>query len=701
MRPLALVVFDEAHRPAWSTRPEVASQINPNHPSDSGYTLAAAGLREAGFKVEVRTDESSSISAESADVFVVMHNSDDAWESTTKQGNPKYSPAEIDSLVEFVENGGGLILLGETEQLKYQNSTADIAARFGLNLQNLTVQDAANNHKDVATWVMADLKQQPVHDLLTGVSEACFYRAGAIEVAASVQDAMVLATTSAEASPANAPLLVAIKHGAGRVVLVADSDLFGDDSIHEFDHALLWQNLVGWAAAGKAAASRATVAAEHSSTVKSAEWHNLVAAVEAIRPLQAKDGSVEPEHHAEALKHSNAIIAAIEGLAPSFAHQADHLAATVADIQKWQASGFAVPDFLDSLMLFRPDLHRVDGLENLVVFAMYTQNGNLNRNFEAVITKTFWPDWLAALERDTYHNPAFVPIEFIGFTKGYDTNSAVLFPETVATRELAKFSWGGIFCDREAVRYRVITKAAAELLRLPLPVDAELLIGNQQLTQETYVLWDLVHDRAHSHGDLPFDPFMIKQRMPFFMYALEELRCDLTTYRETRILEANGVHLARFVRKAILFDRLFRFPITGDRVRNYDGLGGQLIFAWLHQHGVLHWTDNMLSFEWDRLDDCMIELCEAVEELYSSGIDRSRISHWLASYEFVSRWVEPHPASLWAKGADALPVSGELREMVDAVLPDEFPLNVFYEALRKKLAATIATTSGITAGATV
>ena len=31
------------------------------------------------------------------------------------------------------------------------------------------------------------------------------------------------------------------------------------------------------------------------------------------------------------------------------------------------------------------------------------------------------------------------------------------------------------------------------------------------------------------------------------------------------------------------------------------------------------------------------------------------------------------------------------------MLPDEFPLNVFYEALRKKLADVIADTSGITA----
>jgi hypothetical protein len=29
------------------------------------------------------------------------------------------------------------------------------------------------------------------------------------------------------------------------------------------------------------------------------------------------------------------------------------------------------------------------------------------------------------------------------------------------------------------------------------------------------VMWDLIiHDRTHMRGDLPSDPFMIKQRMP-------------------------------------------------------------------------------------------------------------------------------------------------------------------------------------------
>ena len=327
---------------------------------------------------------------------------------------------------------------------------------------------------------------------------------------------------------------------------------------------------------------------------------------------------------------------------------------------------------------------------------MYTQNGNPNRNVEAVVTRTFWPDWLAEQER-TYDNAAFVPIEFVGFTQGYDTHSAVFFPETVATGTTIDFHWGGIFCDREAARFRLVARTASDTLRLSLPPDVDLLLNDQQLAQETFVLWDLIHDRTHSRGDLPFDPFMIKQRMPYWMYALEELRCDLATFRETLTLDEQGVYLGRFIRHAIVFDRLFRFTITGDRVRNYDGLGGQVIFAWLHRDDVIRWTDNTLTIDWDRLTDSMVALCDEVEGLYRGGIDRSRLAQWLAAHEFVSGLVEPHPASVWAKGASALPLDGEPKELVDVVLPDEFPLNVFYDALRRKLTPTIDSTAGITA----
>ena len=153
----------------------------------------------------------------------------------------------------------------------------------------------------------------------------------------------------------------------------------------------------------------------------------------------------------------------------------------------------------------------------------------------------------------------------------------------------------------------------------------------------------MVHDRTHSHGDLPFDPFMIKQRQPFWMYGLEELRCDLTAFKEAVKLEAEGIAQGRDVQYAVLFDRMFRFPVTGERVRNYDGLGGQLLFAYLHKHDVVRWTDNKLHIDWERAPQVTNQLCAEIEKLYRDGIDRPKLVHWFAAYELVSDLPRPAP----------------------------------------------------------
>jgi hypothetical protein len=688
------VLFVESHASAWSARAEVAAEMNPVNPKDAGYVQASELARSSGFDFAVHEAGELTISAlADVDVLVLPHSSIAEWEKTVGTASPLFTDVEIADIRNFVEQGGGLLILAETEQPKYGNNLASIAELFGIKVLNVTVQDPTNAHKDVATWVKPEKVRNTKFDLLANVDSVALYRAGALEAV----DPRVFSVlrTSSNADPAAASLLQVVAFGEGRVAVLADSDIFGDDSIQELDNKELWINLLMWLMPG----NRGQLDSSKTSIAESSAWKQLTDAVEALRPLQNADGSLNSDvaSAGQAQPLVDEIKKSIQELASQFPHQKEHLEATIRDFDKWAAGGFGVPDFFDSLMLFHPDEKRVHGIENLVVFPMYTQNGNLNRNFEAVVTRTFWPEFAEKLEATKYQNPAFVPIEFVGFTKGYDTHSAVLFPETVATREVGTFTWGGIFCDREAARFRKVSSEASELLKLSLPADAELLLQNQKLAQETFVLWDLIHDRTHSHGDLPFDPFMIKQRMPFWMYALEELRCDLNTFKETSELEADGIFYGRFIRYAILFDRLFRFPITGERVRNYDGLGGQLIFAWLHKQGVLHWTDNTLSLDWPKVNASVVQLCDAVNDLYREGIDRSRIAHWMAAHEFIAAWVEPHPASKWARGIEELPIAGEPKELVDAVLGDEFPLNVFYEALRTKLAPTIAGVSGITA----
>ncbi|MGW2425476.1 DUF6421 family protein [Streptomyces sp. NPDC001709] len=432
-------------------------------------------------------------------------------------------------------------------------------------------------------------------------------------------------------------------------------------------------------------------------------WPVLKDAVEQIRPWQSKDGSIDFEAEgapakADAETAVRRVVDAVEQLSPLLPHDEAYHQAMVKDLHRWADGGFQVPDFLDSLLAFQPAANRADGLQHLVVFPMYTQNGNLDRNLEAVVLRMVWPDWLAELERTRYDNPLFCGITFEDFTSGYDTNSAVLFPETIAVREAPeRFSWGGIFCDREAARFRRVTDAAVDILGLELPEDIAAMVHDQKRCEEAFVLWDMVHDRTHSHGDLPFDPFMIKQRQPFWMYGLEELRCDLTAFKEAVKLQADGVPQARDVQYAVLFDRMFRFPVTGDRVRNYDGVGGQLLFAYLHKHDVIRWTDNKLSIDWERAPQVTNQLCAEIEKLYKDGIDRPKLVHWFAGYELVSTYLAPHPGSKWAKGPDALDLTQPPRKLVDDVLPDEFPLSMFYEALSKKLKTVIASTKGITA----
>ncbi|WP_420814077.1 DUF6421 family protein [Nakamurella deserti] len=453
-------------------------------------------------------------------------------------------------------------------------------------------------------------------------------------------------------------------------------------------------NLISWAGAGTAAAAE-TAPSRIDDLVVDRHWSHLKAAATALQALQSADGCVA-DGHDEARALVERLTASIEALAPHFPHDADYLAALVVDFRRW-AETFGVPDFLDSLQAFHPERHRVHGLRHLVVFPMYTQNGSTSRLVEAVLLEVIWPEFIADLESGEHSNKLFVPVRFLDFTAGYDTNSAVLFPETVAMRSVPQFTWGAIFADREAARFRRVAGAAAAITGLALPPEAAALLADQQLAEETFVMWDLIHDRTHMHGDLPFDPFMIKQRMPFFLYSLEELRCDLTAFREAVRLEGTGIGHARLVQYAILFDRIFRFAITGSRVRNYDGLGGQLLFAWLHQRHVLHWTDNRLSIDWNGVAGAVTALGEAIDDLYWRSIDRPKVSHWLAAYALVSSTLTPHPASVWARGAGALPVDGPPKGLTDAVLPDEFPLSMFYEALSRKLGDVIRGTAGITA----
>ena len=142
MRPLARVLIDESHRQAWSTRPEVAAVMNPVNPADASYAVAAGAAERAGLEVTVHAEGALDDAAlAGVDVLVLPHAADDAWEHTTGVGSPRLTADELDAIDRFVHAGGGLVILAETEQAKYGNNFADLAARFGIAIDSTTVQD--------------------------------------------------------------------------------------------------------------------------------------------------------------------------------------------------------------------------------------------------------------------------------------------------------------------------------------------------------------------------------------------------------------------------------------------------------------------------------------------------------------------------------------------------------------------------------
>src|SRR5437588_3355553 len=144
---LARVVFDESHNEAWTIRPEVARAMQPAHPGDASYARAAAALAERDFVVLPNVDQPLTAAAlRECEVLVIAHPSDPRWERTTGTGSPRLSSEELDAIEAFVAAGGGLVVLGETEQEKYGNNLNELLARFRVRLENDTVQDYEHFH---------------------------------------------------------------------------------------------------------------------------------------------------------------------------------------------------------------------------------------------------------------------------------------------------------------------------------------------------------------------------------------------------------------------------------------------------------------------------------------------------------------------------------------------------------------------------
>jgi hypothetical protein len=684
--PQKLVRFlaDEFHSESWSVSAERAREIAPEDPLNSSYARAAEALAARDFTIHRNREQRlTSDLLHGADVLALLHPCDPHWERTTSTGSPSLAPEEIDDVLAWVRAGGGLLVVTEYEHDKYGDNLNDLLAPAGLRIENSRVFDRTACIPGNPEWLFGE----PVRDTPLGhlAPRACFYRAGSCVARDKARPAW---RASVNAHPAQACLIGCAELGHGRIILVTDSLLFGDEHIHEHDHLQLWLNIVHWLAAPayrqveETATSRRAPA---SATLSFPSWGRLKGIINTLRAIQQPDGGVGLQSHEGASKLVAVAADEIAALAPTFPHQADYFARLPEDFAAWRQGGFGRPDFASSLGAFRPEQQRRDGIEHLVVFPMYTPNASPAVRFEALLVRTPWPEWLADLEQHSYPNSKFVPLRLLDFTDGYASECAVLFPETVSVAGHASNNFGGIFCDREAKRLQSTALQAALATGLRVFPELECLLACRPMLQEVCALWDLIHDQSHALGELPFDPFMIRQRAPFWMYAIEELRVDVRAFGEATRLAREGFPFARYVCWAIILDRILRFPITGQRSRNYDALGGQILFGALHQSDAVQWRDNRLEIRWDTLPEAIAALDAELRTLYKNGAECSKVALWMIAHDLVSRHVRPNVGSRWKPGAVA--DESDPKAWLALVHEDEFPLGNFHLLLQRKLAA--------------
>ncbi len=677
------VLFDEFHSESWTVSEPRAREFNPANPIISSYQKAAHALACRDFEVSRNVDcPLLDERLARTDVLILPHPCDPKWERTCSANPSKFSPQEIEHIRNFVRAGGGLMVISEYEHEKYGNNLNELLAPFGLAFENNTVEDPAACVHDNPEWFLAGPPEPP---LAHRVRRMCYYRGCGVTASG---EATLALRASAQALPARAGLIGLARFGEGRVAALGDSSFLGDKRFNEHDHEQLWLNLVYWCVAP--AFRRRSPTVPESAAARSEPWQALKATVNQLRSLQAADGSIETARQAAAAGHVQAMITNLDGLRPFFPHQVNYLSAVRMELEAWAKNGFGKPDFATALAAFNPHACRRDQIEHVVLFPMYTPNASNDTRFEAMIVRVPWPDWLAHLERTAYQNDKFVPGHLVDFTEGYRSECAVLFPETVSVTGKATNLFAMIFCDREARRLQSYTARAAQIVALELPPQLECWLSSLALIQDTTALWDLIHDKSHSLGELPFDPFMIRQKAPFWMYALEELRVDLRSFCEGSRLAREDFPFAHSVTYAVLFDRIFRFPITGNRVRNYDALGGQILFSCLHQQDVLVWRDNRLAIVWEKLFDTVDSLRQQIARLYKDGADHSKLSFWIGAHDLISQYLLPNVASRWKKENRAFTDESDPKKWVALVHEDEFPLGGFHQHLLKKMASPIA-----------
>ena len=161
--------------------------------------------------------------------------------------NAKFSKQEIETIVNWVTNeGGGLLMLSHAGGDKGRRSNlSELAEQFGIIFENDQVLDKVNN-MGVENLPLITNFGFP-HPISEGISSIC-YRAGC-SLTISNMSVTPVVSSSADSEPVESPLILSTEMGEGRIVAIGSYEMFRDNiagGISEGSHAQLILNVFNW-----------------------------------------------------------------------------------------------------------------------------------------------------------------------------------------------------------------------------------------------------------------------------------------------------------------------------------------------------------------------------------------------------------------------------------------------------------------------
>jgi hypothetical protein len=197
LRDSAQVYWDLSHTPRKGS--------DGSYEPSGVFSNLTSTLADANIQVQSGSGAITSVNLDQYDAVVV---------SATSSYGSSYSPVEAAAIGEYVERGGGLIILAEDSS--FPNYIAEVARYFGVTV-------------GLSTGVY-DVFTDSSQSITEGIKSLYFYNGGNIKVGSTTY------------------VLIQQKVGEGRLVVIGDSNLFDNRWLPQADNKAFALNVFRWVA---------------------------------------------------------------------------------------------------------------------------------------------------------------------------------------------------------------------------------------------------------------------------------------------------------------------------------------------------------------------------------------------------------------------------------------------------------------------